>query len=146
MKVTIFVAMVTILVCTTLISNAFAYVSAQKRYNDGYNAGQDNAACDYNNCDHSNHGYDAGCPTDKKHTYEFCQGYSLGYQSQWNSLADETTSTQQSQAQAQDGSNVHIDGSHNNVIIAPRQNQEQSSSSSESDSQHFDDTESHGYR
>src|SRR5215831_18149779 len=119
MKVTIFVAMVTILVCTTLISNAFAYVSPQKRYDDGYNAGQDYAACDYNNCDHSNHRYDAGCPNDKKHTYEFCQGYSSGYQSRWNSLAGEVTSTQQSQAQAQDGSNIHIDGSHNNVIIAP---------------------------
>ena len=146
MKVIIFVAIITILVCTTLISNAFAYVSSQKRYNDGYNAGQDYAECDYNNCDHSNHGYDTGCPTDKEHTYEFCQGYSLGYRSQWNSLAGEVTSTQQSQAQAQGGSNVHIDGSHNNVIIASRQNQEQSSTSSESEPQHFDDTGSYGYR
>jgi hypothetical protein len=121
----------------------FPRVSNQKRYNDGYDMGQHYAACDYSNCDGSKHGYDAGCPTDKEHTYEFCQGYSLGYQSQWNSLADEVTSTQQSQAQALDGSSVHIDGSHNNVIIASRQTQEHSSSSSQSDSQHFDNPESY---
>jgi len=142
----IFAAMLAILVFTTLTPNAFAHVSDQQRYNDGYNAGQDYAACDYNKCDNSAHGYDAGCPTDKKHTYEFCQGYSLGYQSRWNSLAGEATTTQQSQAQAQDGSDVHINGSRNNVIIAPRQSQEQSSSSSQSDSQNSDNTESNGYR
>ena len=27
----------------------------------------------------SAHGYDKGFPKDKKHTYEFCLGYSLGY-------------------------------------------------------------------
>ena len=107
--------MAAILVFTTLTTTAFAHVTAQQRYNDGYNAGQDYAACDYNNCDNSVHGNDMGCPTDKKHTYEYCQGYSLGYQSQWNSLARETTTTHQSQAQAQDGSNVNIDGSHNNA-------------------------------
>src|SRR5215813_12971021 len=95
----LFTTMAAILVFTTLTTTAFAHVTAQQRYNDGYNAGQDYAACDYNNCDNSAHGYDAGCPTDKKHTYEFCQGYSLGYQSKWNSLAGETTTTQQSQAQ-----------------------------------------------
>jgi len=138
--------MAAILVITSLTSNAFAHVSSQQRYNDGYNAGQDYAACDYNKCDNSAHGYDTGCPTDKKHSYEFCHGYSLGYQSKWNSLAGETTTTQQSQAQAQDGSSVHIDGSRNNVIIAPRQSQEQSSSSSESESQNSDDDESNSYR
>jgi hypothetical protein len=146
MNNSIFAATFAILVFTTLAPNAFAHVSSQQRYNDGYNAGQDYAACDYNNCDNSAHGYDAGCPNDKKHTYEFCNGYSLGYTTKWNSLAGETTNTQQSQAQAQDGSNVHIDGDRNTLILAPRQSQEQSSSSSESDSQHFDNTESNGYR
>jgi hypothetical protein len=80
------------------------------------------------------HGYDTGCPNDKKHTYEFCQGYSLGYKAKRNSLAGETSVQQLSQSQAQGGSNVRVDGSHNNVIIAPRQSQEQSSSSSISDS------------
>ena len=87
------------------------------------------------------HGYDTGCPNDKKHTYEFCQGYSLGYKAEWDSLAGETSSQQQqsqSQAQVQDGSNVRVAGSHNNVIIAPRQSQEQSSSSSESHSGNAD--------
>ncbi|HEY7079194.1 MAG TPA: hypothetical protein VH500_05800 [Nitrososphaeraceae archaeon] len=142
----IFTAMITILVFITLIPNAFAHVSFQQRYNDGYGAGQNYAACDYNNCDNSAHGYDTGCSTDKKHTYEYCQGYSLGYQTKWNSLAHESTTTQQSQAQAQDGFNVNIDGSHNNVVIAPRQVQVQSSSGSLSDSQYFDNTAGNGYR
>ena len=106
----------------------FAHVSYQQRYNDGYNAGQDYASCDYNNCDRSNHGYDTGCPNDKVHTSEFCRGYSLGYKTEWDSLAGRT-STLQSQSQAQGGSNVRVDGSHNNVIIAPRQNELQSSNS-----------------
>ena len=106
-----------------------------ERYNDGYNAGQDYANCDYNNCDHSDHGYDTGCPNDKVHTNEFCEGYSLGYKTQWDSLAGGTSTQQsQSQSQVQGGSNVRVDGSHNNVIIAPRQSEEQSSSSSVSDS------------
>lgn len=96
------------------------------------------AACDYNNCNRSGHGYDTGCPNDKVHTYEYCDGYSLGYRTMWKSLAGEISTQEQSQAQAQGGSNVRIDGSHNNVIIAPRQNQEQSSSSSESDSGNSD--------
>ncbi len=49
-------------------------------------------------------------------------GISLGYKIEWNSLAGRT-STLQSQSQAQGGSNVRVDGSHNNVIIAPRQNE-----------------------
>ena len=115
-------------------SSTFAHISNQQRYNDGYNAGQNYAACDYNDCDHSNHGHDTGCPNDKKHTYEFCNGYSLGYSAKWNSLAGETTTLQQTQSQAQGDSNVRVDGSHNNVVIAPRQTQEQvASSSSDSD-------------
>ena len=53
-------------------------------------------------------------------------------------------SQQQSQAQTQGGSSVHIDGDRNTVIIAPRQSQE--SSNSESNSQGFDDTEDNNYR
>ena len=123
MNYSIFAAMAAILVFTTLTSSTFAHVSDQQRYDDGYNAGRNYAACDYNNCDQSAHGYDTGCPNDKKHTYEFCQGYSLGYKAKWNSLTGETSVQQQSQsqAQAQGGSNVRVDGSHNNVIIAPRQ-------------------------
>jgi hypothetical protein len=34
----LFIAMITILVFTTLTSNAFAHVSAQQRYDDGYYA------------------------------------------------------------------------------------------------------------
>ena len=75
----------------TISNLAPAHVSYQQRYNDGYNAGQDYAACDYNNCDHSDHGYDIGCPNDKMHTYQFCDGYSLGYKTKWNSLAGETS-------------------------------------------------------
>jgi|SRR3954454_6576412 hypothetical protein len=70
------------------------------------------------------------CPNDKKHTYEFCNGYSLGYANKWNSLAGETTTQLQTQSQAQSGSNVRIDGSHNNVVIEPRQTQDQAASSS----------------
>ena len=33
-----------------------------------------------------NHGYDTGCPNDKKHAYEFCDGYLLAYKAKWNSL------------------------------------------------------------
>ena len=47
----------------------------------------------------------------------------------WNSLAGETTTQQQTQSQAQGDSNVRVDGSHNNVVIAPRQTQEQAASS-----------------
>ena len=72
----------------------------------------------------------------KYHTNEYCDGYSLGYTSKWNSLAG-GTSTQQSQCQAQGGSNVRVDGSHNNIIIAPRQTQKQSSNS-ESNSENAD--------
>jgi hypothetical protein len=72
-------------------------------------------------------------------------GYSLGYKMMWNSLAGETSTQEETQSQAQSGSNVHIDGSHNNVVIAPRQNQEQSSSSSESDSQNIDNTAGNSY-
>jgi hypothetical protein len=115
-------------------SSTFAHVSDRQCYNDGYNAGQDYAACDYENCDHSGHDYDTGCPNDKKHTYKYCDGYSLGYKTKWNSLAGETSTQEQSQTQAQGESNVRIDGSHNNVVIAPRQNQEQASSNSDSDS------------
>ena len=43
----------------------------------------------------------------------------------WNSLAGETKQRQQTQSQAQGDSNVRVDGSHNNVVIAPRQTQEQ---------------------
>ena len=136
MNYIIFGAMAAILVFTTLTSNTFAHVSDQQRYNDGYNAGQNYAACDYNNCYHSDHGYDTGCPNDKVHTNEYCDGYSLGYTSKWNSLAG-GTSTQQSQCQAQGGSNVRVDGSHNNIIIAPRQTQKQSSNS-ESNSENAD--------
>jgi hypothetical protein len=134
MNDTIYAVMVAILAFVTLTSSAFAHVSSQQRYNDGYNAGQDYAACDYNNCDHSAHGYDTGCPNDKVHTYQYCNGYSLGYKTKWNSLAGETTMQQQTQSQAQGGSNVRVDGSHNNVVIAPRQTQEQAASSSDSDS------------
>jgi hypothetical protein len=130
MNVTIFAGMVTILVCATLTSNAFAHVSDQKRYNDGYDAGQNYAACDYSSCDSSNHGYDTGCPNDKKHTYEFCNGYSLGHTTKWNSLAGDTTTQLQTQSQTQGDSNVRIDGSHNNVVITPRQTQDQAASSS----------------
>jgi len=97
----LFGALAAILVSTTLTFSAFAHVSDQQRYNDGYNTGQEYAACDYSNCYHSNHGYDTGCPNGKKHTYEFCQGYSLGYKTRWNSLAGETSAQQQSQIQAQ---------------------------------------------
>jgi hypothetical protein len=62
---------------------------------------------------------------------EFRNGCSLGYTTKWNSLAGETTTQQQSQSQAQGSSNVRFDGSHNNVVIEPRQSQEESSSSSE---------------
>ena len=134
MNYSIFGAMAASLVFITLTSGTFAHVSDQQRYNDGYNAGQDYAACDYNDCEHDAHGYDMGCPNDKVHTYQYCDGYSLGYKTKWNSLAGETTKQEQAQSQAQGGSSVRVDGSHNNVIIAPRQTQEQSSSSSESDS------------
>jgi hypothetical protein len=87
MNNSIFAAMAAILFSTTLTSSTFAHVSDQQRYNDGYNTGQDYADGDYNNCDRSDHGYGTGCPNDKKHTYEFCQGYSLGYKAKWNSLA-----------------------------------------------------------
>jgi hypothetical protein len=137
MNNSILAAMAAILIFATLTSSTFAHVSDQKRYNDGYNAGQDYAACDYSNCDNGNHGYDKGCPNDKKHTYEFCNGYSLGYTTKWNSLADETTTQQQTQSQAQGDSNVRIDGSRNNVVIAPRQTQEQAASSG-------DDSDSEG--
>lgn len=129
------VALAAILICTT--SNVTAHVSYQQHYNDGYNAGQNYANCDYKNCDRSDHGYDTSCPNDKVHTNEFCQGYSLGYKPEWDSLAG-GTSTQESQSQAQGGSNVRVDGSHNNVIIATIQSQEQSSSSSVSDSGNAD--------
>src|SRR4051812_3794180 len=99
-----FVGMAAILVFTTSTSSAFAHVSDQQRYNDGYSVGLDYAACDYNNCDHSAHGYDIDCPNDKKHIYEFCNGYSLGYTSKWNSLGGGTTMQQQTQSQAQSGS------------------------------------------
>ena len=128
------------MVLITSTPSIFAHVSDQQRYNDGYNAGQDYAACDYNDCEHDAHGYDMGCPNDKVHTYQYCDGYSLGYKTKWNSLAGETTKQEQTQSQAQSGSNVRVDGSHNNVIIAHRQNQEQSSSSSESDSESYDNS------
>jgi hypothetical protein len=134
MNDTIYAVMVAILASITLTSSTFAHVSSQQRYNDGYNAGQDYAACDYNNCDHSVHGYNAGCPNDKVHTYQYCNGYSLGYKTKWNSLAGEAPTQQQTQSQAQGGSSVRVDGSHNNVVIAPWQTQEQSASSSDSDS------------
>jgi len=134
MNDTIYAVMVAILASITLTSSTFAHVSSQQRYNDGYNAGQDYAACDYNNCDHSVHGYNAGCPNDKVHTYQYCNGYSLGYKTKWNSLAGEAPTQQQTQSQAQGGSSVRVDGSHNNVVIAPRQTQEQAASSSDSDS------------
>jgi len=130
----LFGALTATLIFPVLTSSAVAHVSDQQRYNDGYNAGQDYAACDYNNCDHSNHGHDTGRPNDKKHTYEFCNGYSLGYTTKWNSLAGETTSQQQTQSQTEEGSNVHVDGSHNNVVIEPRQTQDQAASSRDSDS------------
>jgi hypothetical protein len=129
----LFGALVSILVFG-FASSAFAHVSNQQRYNDGYNTGQDYAACDYTNCDHGNQGYDAGCPNDKKHTYEFCNGYSLGYKNKWSSLAGEMTTQQQTQSQVQEGSTVRIEGSHNNLVIEPRQSQEQAASSSNSDS------------
>jgi len=135
MNCSIFAAMAASLIFITLTSGTFAHVSDQQRYNDGYNAGQNYAACDYNNCDHSAHGYDAGCPNDKVHTYQYCNGYSLGYNTKWNSLGGGgTIMQQQTQSQAQGGSNVRVDGSHNNVVIAPRQTQEQAASSSDSDS------------
>lgn len=65
---------------------------------------------------------------------EYCDGYSLAYKAESDSLAGETSSQQQSRSQVQGGSNVRVDGNHNNIIIAPRQSQEQSSSSSVSDS------------
>jgi hypothetical protein len=135
-------ALVAVMMITSWTSSAAAHISPQQRYSDGYNTGQNYAACDYSNCDGSKHGYDTDCPNDKKHTYEFCQGYSLGYNSEWSSL--DGPSQQQSQAQTQGGSSVHIDGDHNTVIIAPRQNQEESSS--ESNSQSFDDNEDSNYR
>jgi hypothetical protein len=134
MNDTIYAVMVAILASITLTSSTFAHVSSQQRYNDGFNAGQDYAACNYNNCDHSAHGYDMGCPNDKKHTYQYCDGYSLGYKTKWNSLGGGTTMQQQTQSQAQGGSSVRVDGSHNNVVIVPRQTQEQAASSSDSDS------------
>ena len=73
--VTMTLAAILILVASQ--SSIFAHVSYQQRYNDGYNTGQDYAACDYNNCDRTNHGYDTGCPNDKGHTNEFCQGHHL---------------------------------------------------------------------
>ncbi len=75
----IFAAMVAIMMVATLTSSGFAHISDQKRYNDGYDPGQNYAACDYSNCDGSKHGHDRSCPNDKKHTYEFCNGYSLEF-------------------------------------------------------------------
>ena len=49
----------------------------------------------------SAYAYAKGCPNDKKRTYEFCQGYSLGCKTTWNSLAGETSLQQQSQNQGQ---------------------------------------------
>src|SRR5215813_6830043 len=111
MNIGIVAAMIAIMMIATLTSSAFAHVSDQKRYSDGYDMGQNYAACDHSNCDGSNHGYDTGCPNDKKHTYEFCSGYSLGYKTKWHSLAEERATQQQTQSQAQGDSNVHIDGS-----------------------------------
>ncbi len=129
MNNSIFVAVAAILVLTTLTSNAFAHVSSQQRYNDGNSTGHDYAACDYSNCDGNHHSYDTP-PNDKTHTYEFCNGYSLGYTTKWNSLVGETTPQQQTQSQAQGDSSVRIDGSRNTVVIAPRQTQDQAASSS----------------
>ncbi len=109
------------LVFITLTSGTFAHVSDQQRYNDGYNAGQDYAACDYNNCEHDAHGYDMGCPNDKVHTYQYCDGYSLGYKTKWNSLAGETTKQEQTQSQAQSGSSVRIDGSSAYAMLVRRE-------------------------
>ena len=84
----------------------------------------------------SAHGYDTGCPNYKKHTYEFCSGYSLGYNTKWNWLTGETTTQQQTQSQAQGGPNMRIDGSHINVVITTRRTEDQAaSSSSDSDSE-----------
>ena len=62
MNNSILAVVLVILLFTTFTSSTFAHVSDQQRYNDGYNAGQDYAACDYNNCDQSAHGYDTGFP------------------------------------------------------------------------------------
>jgi hypothetical protein len=72
------------------------------------------------------------------HTTEYCNGYSLGYKTRWDSLAGQTSPQQQSQSQAQGGSNVRVNGSNNKVIIAPRQTQQQSASNGESDSGNAD--------
>ena len=56
----------------------------------------------------SAHGYDTGCPNYRKHTYEFCSGYSLGYITKWNWLTGETTTQQQTQSQAQAAQNMRI--------------------------------------
>lgn len=85
-------------------------------------AGQDYADGDYNNCDRSDHGYDTGCPDDKVHTYDLCDGYSLGHKAEWNGLDGETP-TQEPQSQVQVGFNPHTDGSNNTISIAPKQNQ-----------------------
>lgn len=52
------------------------------------------------------------------------------FQTKWNSLTGEMTTQLQTQSQSQGDSNLHIDGSHNNVVIAPRQSQDQAASSS----------------
>ena len=121
MYYSIFAAMAASLVFITLTSGALAHVSDQQRYNDGYNAGQDYAACDYNDCEHDAHGYDMGCPNDKVHTYQYCDGYSLGYKTKWNSLAGETTKQEQTQSQAQSGSSVRIDGSSAYAMLVRRE-------------------------
>ena len=47
----------------------------------------------------SAHGYNTGCPNDKKHAYEFCDGYLLAYKAKWNSLDDDNYTAAKSQAQ-----------------------------------------------
>jgi hypothetical protein len=83
------------------------HASYNKCYNDGWNAGVNDAMYAWDN----NQGYDPSCPSG--HSDIYCSGYSSGYNHWWSSAQNNNENNQQTEQNA----NVKINGNNNKVTI-----------------------------
>jgi hypothetical protein len=91
--------------------SAFAFgchATSDKCYNDGWNAGVNDAMLNWDN----NQGYDPLCPSG--HSDIYCSGYTNGYNHWWNSAQNLNTKTSQGTEQE---AGVNIKGNNNKVTI-----------------------------
>jgi hypothetical protein len=92
LEIVIAAAMVATIPVTTMQQTAKAYtycsrtfLTQEERYKCGYNHGYLDAQRDWNSQRWTpSSGGDSSCPRAKGHTFEYCNGYQVGYRTSWN--------------------------------------------------------------